>query len=298
MKKLLILTILAVTTIQVDIQAQEKSDNGINPLSLRPIRSSNQAKKYRLWRRVDMREKANSPFFPKGGEITKFIIDGVRAGVLDPYDNDSLSTKITLEEFNKRLFRDFGGTGLTQDEIDAGFGQEEDDGWGSGSGSTSENTNNSSTSQDGWGDTQITADMSGYSLLPTDLPIIELKEDWIFDSERSRAYYDIQVLTIVIPAELTPEGIEKTLASFPYKQLESYFRLNPNCLWFNEENSAKHMNFADAFELRLFDGRIVKTSDPRNRYLDQIYKNPREALLKSQEWEYKIMEMESNFWEY
>lgn len=296
MKKIAILFIIGLIGLSIDSQAQERSDNGVNPLSLRPINSLNQAKKYTIWRRIDLKEKANLPFFSKGSEITKHIIDGVRAGVLEPFSNDSLSRKITLEEFNKRMHRDFEGGGLSQEEIDAGFGAaaKEDDGWGDGG-----TTGTASTSQnDGWGDNQTANLQTGYDLLANELYLLEIKEDWIFDSQRSRAYYDILVLTIKIPAELSPDGIEKELASFRYRELESYFRLNPNALWFNEENTAKHMNFADAFELRLFSGRIIKTSDPRNRYLDQIYKNPREALLKSQEWEYRIMEEESNFWEY
>lgn len=295
MKRIAIYLVCAFAGLQTDLVAQERSDNGVNPLSLRPINTSNQAKKYTLWRRIDLKEKANLPFFSKGSEITKHIIDGVRAGVLEPFSNDSLMTKITLEEFNKRMHRDFEGGGLSQEEIDAGFGATEDDGWGEGG--TTE-AKNASSSQDGWGDTQVTNLDTGYELLAGELYVLEIKEDWIFDSQRSRAYFDVLVITIKIPAELSPEGIEKDLASFKYKELESYFRLNPNCLWFNEENTAKHMNYADAIELRFFNGRIVRTSDPRNRYLDQIYKNPREALLKSQEWEYKIMEEESNLWEY
>lgn len=299
MKRIAIYLVCAFAGLQTDLLAQERSDNGVNPLSLRPINTSNQAKKYTLWRRIDLKEKANLPFFSKGSEITKHIIDGVRAGVLEPFSNDSLTNKITLEEFTRRLHRDFEGGGLSQDEIDAGFGTAtEDDGWGGGGGSGDSTAKNASSSQDGWGETQVTALATGYELLPNELYVLEIKEDWIFDSQRSRAYYDVLVVTIKIPAELSPEGIEKDLASFKYKELESYFRLNPNCLWFNEENTAKHMNYADAIELRFFNGRIVRTSDPRNRYLDQIYKNPREALLKSQEWEYKIMEEESNLWEY
>lgn len=299
MKRIAIYLVCAFTGLQTDLLAQERSDNGVNPLSLRPINTLNQAKKYTLWRRIDLKEKANLPFFSKGSEITKHIIDGVRAGVLEPFSNDSLTTKITLEEFTRRLHRDFEGGGLSQDEIDAGFGTAatEDDGWGDG-GSTDTTAKKASSSQDGWGDAQVTTLATGYELLPSELYVLEIKEDWIFDSQRSRAYFDVLVVTIKIPAELSPEGIEKDLASFKYKELESYFRLNPNCLWFNEENTAKHMNYADAIEQRFFSGRIVRTSDPRNRYLDQIYKNPREALLKSQEWEYRIMEEESNLWEY
>jgi gliding motility associated protien GldN len=135
-------------------------------------------------------------------------------------------------------------------------------------------------------------------MFASDLYIIEIKEDWIFDKQRSRQYFDIQSITIKIPAEANSEGLEKTLASFKYKELESYFRLNPNCIWYNAANTAKHINLADAFELRLFNGRIVKKSNALNKYLDQVYKNPKQALQKSQELEYELMEFENNLWEY
>lgn len=284
--------------------AQEKSNNGLNPLSLRPVHESNVMYKTTVWRRLDMREKLNSPMFAKGAEITKHLIDGVKAGVLDAYATDTLNKKLTLEDFNKRLFRQFEGGGLSQAEIDAGFGTGEDDGWGGGAKTTG-------GSDDGWGEGASTpaaggakkpaspaASGGGYEMFPDELYIVEIKEDWLFDKQRSRQYNDIQTLTVMIPAEAAPDGLEKPLATFRYKDLEIFFRSNPNCIWYNEKNTAQHKNLADAFELRLFNGRIIRISDPRNRYLEDIYKSPKAGLLKSQEMEYELMEKEHNLWEY
>lgn len=296
MRKIKVLTILGLMIGSSTIMAQEKSDNGINPLSLRPIHESNVMYKITLWRRLDLMEKQNQPLFAKGSEITKHLIDGVKAGVLEPYDNDSLSRKITLEEFTTRLTKKFEGGGLSKEEIEAGFGaaSTEDDGWGGGGGAAKTETSQASAST-----TAKTAAMTdGYELFPSELYVIEIKEDWIFDKQRSRQYFDIQTITIKIPAELSSDGLERELASFKYKELESYFRLNPNCIWYNAINTAQHKNLADAFELRLFDGRIIKKSNSLNKYLDQIYKNPKEALLKSQQLEYELMEYENTLWEY
>ncbi|MCP9770078.1 gliding motility protein GldN [Lacihabitans sp. LS3-19] len=298
MKKITVLTSLLAFVAFSAVFAQEKSDNGINPLSLRPVHESNVMYKLTLWRRLDLNEKANQPLFAKGTEITKHLIDGVKAGVLEPYDNDSVSTKITLEEFTRRLTKKFEGGGLSKEEIEAGFGSEtsgEDDGWGGGGSATE------TTSQDsGNTETQATssANADGYELFASDLYIIEVKEDWIFDKQRSRQYFDIQTITIKIPADLSSDGLEKELASFKYKELESYFRLNPNCIWYNAANTAQHKNLADAFELRLFNGRIIKKSNALNKYLDQVYKSPKEGLQKSQQLEYELLEWENNLWEY
>ncbi|HLO46111.1 MAG TPA: gliding motility protein GldN [Leadbetterella sp.] len=299
MKKITVLTFLLALVASGAVVAQEKSDNGINPLSLRPVHESNVMYKLTLWRRLDLNEKANQPLFARGTEITKHLIDGVKAGVLEPYDNDSVTTKITLEEFTRRLTKKFEGGGLSKEEIEAGFGTEgaasEDDGWGGG-GSATETTSQNSGSKPAA--TNAAANSEGYELFAKDLYIIEIKEDWIFDKQRSRQYFDIQTVTIKIPAELSSEGLEMELASFKYKELESYFRLNPNCIWYNSANTAQHKNLADAFELRLFNGRIIKKSNPGNKYLQDIFKSPKEGLQKSQQLEYELLEWENNLWEY
>ena len=45
--------------------AQEKTDNGINPNSVRAIHESKVMWKTTIWRRVDLNEKQNQPFFAK-----------------------------------------------------------------------------------------------------------------------------------------------------------------------------------------------------------------------------------------
>jgi hypothetical protein len=292
---------------------QEKSDNGLNPLSLRPVHNSNVDKKVTLWRRVDLREKQNQPLFAYDTEITKHLIEGVKSGILDAYSDETLKERLTLDQFNERMFRRFEGGGLSQAEIDAGFGSEtEDDGWGNAGG------NNKSTSDDGWGDGGNTSsvnnsgssrngtpnagsqqsDGEGYYMFPQDFYILEIKEDWLFDRQRSRQYFDIQSITIKIPAENSTDGLEKNLATFKYIDLVQFFKNNPNAVWFNEANTAKNVNLADAFELRLFSGRIVKTSNSQNKYLDELYGSPEKALIKSQEIEYELLEWEHNLWEY
>ncbi len=289
--------------------AQEKSDNGLNPLSLRPVHESNVAYKIGLWRRVDLREKQNQPLFANDNEITKHLIEGVKSGILDAYAEEDLKERLTLAEFNERMFKRFEGGGLSQEEIDAGFGSEtleddgwgtadsggSDDGWGDGS-STTDNTQNPSTSASST--VSVAAAQDGYEMFPNEFYILEIKEDWIFDRQRSRQYFDIQSITIKIPAEASSDGLEKTLASFKYKDLEQFFRNNPNAVWFNEANTAKHINLADAFELRLFHGRIVKKSNSLNKYLDELHGSPKEALIKSKQLEYELVEWEHNLWEY
>ena len=127
---------------------------------------------------------------------------------------------------------------------------------------------------------------------------MEIKEDYIFDKQRSRAYNSIQTISIIIPAEKTIKGFDVPVASFRYKDLDQYFRSNPKCIWYNFRNIAQHKNMADAFDLRLFNARIIKQSNPTDSFLVDLFKGEKAGLRASEQLEYKLMEFEHNLWEY
>jgi hypothetical protein len=271
---------------------QEKSNNYLNPLSLRPIHEENVMYKTTLWRRIDLKEKQNQPLFSKGSEITRHLIDAVKAGLIEAYDNDSLTTKLTLDQFMERLMLKGEGGGLSEEEKAAGFSAGGDDGWGGDSGGAKPAAGAATAS------TSTVDPGAGVEVFPTQLTTLELKEDWIFDKQRSRQYFDILTMKLIIPADQTTLGFDRPICTFKYKELERYFRSNPKCIWYNAANVAQHKNLADAFELRLFHGKIIKKSNALDNFLDDIYKSPREGLLKSEQLEHELMEFEHNLWEY
>lgn len=303
------IALLSLTT-STWVSAQEKDNKGKNPDSVRPIDESNIMWKQRLWRRMDLNEKQNQPFFSKGNEITKYLIEWVQSGVLQPYRNDSLKTKITKEEFLKNLVMENIGNdnALSDAEKAAGFGTESaggttagaDDGWGDpkpkalvGGGTTA----TTPAKNDGFNNPTPVSNGSDL-YYAKQLSILEIREDAIFDKQRSRLYYDIQAITIIIPANMTTAGFDKNVGSFRYKDLDKLFRSNPNCVWYNEQNEAQHKNMADAFDLRLFHARLTKKGNSKDDDLDTIYGGSKQGLIQSQQLEYKLMEMEHNLWEY
>src|SRR6187431_2370662 len=85
--------------------AQEVQDLEVqyNPNSLNPIALYEQHYKVRVWRTIDLQEKQNKGFFAKNGEISKFIIDAIMSGeIADVYASDSLTTKLSKDDFIKR----------------------------------------------------------------------------------------------------------------------------------------------------------------------------------------------------
>ena len=284
------------------ISAQE-TPNYVNHNSTAGIPDYDIMYKKRLWRRMDLKEKQNRSFFAFNNEITKIIIEAVHAGVLFPYKNDSLLTRMTKEEFLENLkMPAYGGNELTEEEKAMGFTADDswgdDDGWGDDAGS-------------GWGDEPAEtgddsqADASAAAgadyFFPADVSVLQIMEDWVFDKRRSRLFYDIQSITLILPADKFPEtGLRREVATFKYKDLEDLFRSMPEeAIWFNPQNSAEHKNLADAFLLRLFTARLIKVANPEDSYIADIYNtSPKEGLIASQRIEQELLELEHELWEY
>src|ERR1700754_1360953 len=80
-----------------------------NPNSINPIPLYEQHYKVRVWRTIDLQEKQNKGFFAKNGEISKFIVDAIMSGeIADVYQTDSLTTKLSKEDFIKRQQQEAG----------------------------------------------------------------------------------------------------------------------------------------------------------------------------------------------
>ena len=108
LNKILVLFVLLSTASIDNSYSQAEVSNGYNPLSLRQVHESYLMWKKTLWRRIDLNEKQNKPFFARNRELSKIIIDAVQEGVLIPYLNDSVNDEnvMSREEFIERMKQD------------------------------------------------------------------------------------------------------------------------------------------------------------------------------------------------
>ncbi|MGB0524565.1 MAG: gliding motility protein GldN [Flammeovirgaceae bacterium] len=270
--------------------AQEVNEE-YNYNSLRPIRKSDMMYLNTLWWRMDMREKQNEAFFAEGNQITQIIVDAVKAGVLRPFTDDKLETRMSLNEFLENL--KLPESGMDEDPIDGWPSEEEI--WPDGDGTepwTGEGSLTDGTTIEG-------AESAGDDeFLTKQMPILEIKTQLIFDKKRSRMYREVESITIVIPGDYYPSGIDKKLATFSYKELvENVFVDNPNATWYNSQNIVEHRNLADAFDLNLESAQLIRYANPRDAYIEDIYNGDlKVALGKSQEYTHGLLEKESNTW--
>jgi len=284
--------------------AQEVQDLEVqyNPNSLNPIALYEQHYKVRVWRNIDLREKQNKGFFAKNGEISKLIIDAVKSGELtDVYKSDSLTSKMSKEDFLSALVQE---QAQTYPAWDPAADYITDD-------IISYNGKNYRASQDNRGAAPAegsenwspTTQGSGIEYLIGDISTAHLMEDMIFDKRRSRLYYDIQAIELIIPGAKTATTLDVSLGWFKYKDLEKLFRNNiQKAVWFNRQNTAQNKNFGDAFLLRLFHGSIYKVQNPDDETLEDTYRGngrPYQEGIWAREWtEMMLMEKEHNLWEF
>lgn len=274
-----------------------------NPNSINPIPKYEQHYKLRVWRTIDLREKQNKGFFSNNGEITKLIVDAVRSGeITDIYEYDSLNTRMAKETFLGRLQAQGGmqydawnpTRDWYSDEITTYNGRNyralRD----------SRGANPETTLDDAWA---LTSEGRAVDYLPRQMYQLRLMEDIIFDRRRSRLYYDIQAIQIIVPGAETTTQIDEYLGWFKYKDLEKVFRNHPEkAVWFNRQNTAQNKNFADALLLRLFRGSLWKIENPDDETIYDVYMGsgrPYKEAVWATEWnEMMLMEKEHNLWEF
>jgi len=236
---------------------------GYDPLSVRKVHNSDIMYRMQVWRTLDLREKCNRPLFARGNEISKAIIDEVMAGRLSAYAKDSLTKLLSLTEFNDKI-------------MDPGSAQVDADG------------------------NPIPG--TGVPFQGSALYILKFRENLLFDKQRSRFYYDIQTITLYVPAEYnTIKGTETEVATFKYKDLVKVFKNMPNARWYNSQNRAEDKKISDAMDLRLFCSRIIKLSNPEDKMIEDMPEyqaSPKTILIASQKYEYDLVAKENEVWDY
>ena len=190
LNKILVLFVLLSTASIDNSYAQAEISNGYNPLSLRQVHESYLMWKKTLWRRIDLNEKQNKPFFARNRELSKIIIDAVQEGVLIPYLNDSVNDEnvMSREEFIERMKQD---AVEEEDEFDD-FGDDPfgDDPFG-----------DDPFGDDPFAETEIEGTPEPELIPKREFSIFEIKEDLYFDRVHSRIYFDIQAVSFYLPGD-------------------------------------------------------------------------------------------------
>ncbi len=76
---------------------------GYNPLSVFPVHVSQVMYRMKIRRLVDLKEKCNVPFFNNNFEVTKYMMEGIKAGALPVFHKDTITKLLPVDMVLKVL---------------------------------------------------------------------------------------------------------------------------------------------------------------------------------------------------
>jgi gliding motility associated protien GldN len=227
----------------------------------------------RVWRTIDLREKMNHPLYYPTEAINdrKSLFDVIRQGLMvdgsiTAYDAGPL---LTDDEFKKPLLATELKDMFTR--MDTQY------------------TENLET-----GDMDMV--VQEINLESRDILMYKVKEDWIFDKQRSTM--DIRIIGIAPMREVRGEDGEVR----GYAPM--FWLYYPECRYvfanwdaFNRENDAERRSFEDIFWKRQFSSYITKWSNVYDRGISD-YKTGLDALLEGEEIKQTLFEFEHDLWNF
>lgn len=124
-----------------------------------------------------------------------------------------------------------------------------------------------------------------------DIIAYKLKEDWIFDKQRSERYVRIiGIAPVIRPRDEQGNEKEGDKDLFWLHYPECRYTFN-NYDVFNSHNSAQRMTFDQLFQMRMFHGYIIKEDNNYNRLIQQ-YALGIDGLLESERIKNELFVME------
>ena len=243
----------------------------IDPIPYCYIREADVIWSRRIWRVLDMREKMNQPFYYPIKEthgwksFITILLDAMREGTITAYSpaDDQFQIPITYKELMDKLRVKQKVTLSRPDNPDEKF------------------------------DTVIEKDF-----YPEDVKKIRIKEDWVFD--RQRSVQEVRILGICPMIDNVDPNTGEIRGETPIFWV--YF---PECrplLAKNEQFNLKNgvagrLTYDDVFMKRMFASYIFKEENVYDRRIDE-YESGVGALLEAEKAKQNLFEFEQNVWEY
>ncbi|MCE4563884.1 gliding motility protein GldN [Maribellus sp. CM-23] len=243
------------------------------PMPLVSVREADVFWSKKIWRVIDLREKANISLYYPTKEIAgrvnliSLLLTGIENSQLTPYDarsDDDFKVPMTYTQV-KELF---GAKATTQEKINFDTGEKEN--------------------------VVVQGDIRR-----EEIKQYMLKEEWYFDKQTSTL--NVRILGICPIREYVSEGD----ASGQIRRQKVFWIYFPEArpllatnLALNPVNDARQQSFDDLFIKRMFTSYIIKESNMYNDRDISSYLSGIDAMLESKRIENDIFNYEQDLWEY
>ena len=285
MKKILVLVFIAILVMGVKFSSKAQVLEGpprdgiydrttitqMQPIPYVPLREADIIWSKRIWRTVDMKEKMNQPFYypvtPQNGweSFSTIILDAMKEGSITGYSpiSDQFLNPITYKELMSTLGRKKPYKNLPRN--------------------------------DGTDATYDTVIMEQF--IPGDVKKFKIKEDWVFDKQRSQMEGRILGIGLIRDRYDDNNVIQgDELICWVYfpecrKVLATKEQFNLN------NGTAARLSYDDVFMKMMFSSFIYKEENVYDRTIGE-YAAGVDALLEAEKAKAKLFEFEQSLWEY
>ena len=227
----------------------------------------------RVWREIDLREKINLPLYYPTEPINdrKSLFDVIKQGILDDgsitaYDPGPIGTD---DEFTKVLQPTEVKEMLTRSDTT-------------------------------WTDNIYTGEqeqvITNTEVKSADIRKYRLKEDWVFD--RQRSVMDIRIIGLCpLKENIGSDGEFRGYTPMFWLYFPELRYVLVNWDVFNRENDAERRSFDHIFWTRQFNSTITKVSNVYDRNIS-MYKSGIDALLEGEEIKEALFNFEHDLWNF
>ena len=239
----------------------------MNPIPYVPLREADVIWSRRIWREINMKEKMNQPFYfpetPQGTwkSFMQLVLDNMKEGTITSYEDDKFILPRNYNEIMKQSERTIKKN-LLREGTDVEY------------------------------DTTYTE-----SFQATAVTKLKLKEQWVFD--RQRSVLEVRILGICpVKESYDDQGVYRG-------DMDMFWIYFPECRnifakteQFNLKNGdAGRLSYDDVFMKRMFSSFIFKEENVYDRKISD-YAIGVDALLEADRAKASLHEFEMSVWEY
>jgi gliding motility associated protien GldN len=222
----------------------------------------------RVWREIDLRDKMNMVFASPKGRLIDIITDAVMAGELTAYDATSTKEDVNGDEFSTVLKPEDAMSKFADSVLVPIFDNE-----GNQTGTT----------------------VKPGEFNPDSIVKFRIKEDWIFDKQRSVFEPRIIGIAPMIKVKAAGQTLDDQPAFWIYFPEVRQILVTKEVV--NRRNDATGLSYDDVFMKRLFASYIVKESNPEDLRIKD-YAQGIDKLQESERIKKELMNREHDLWSY
>lgn len=222
----------------------------------------------RVWREIDLREKMNSIYASPKARLIDIIMDAVMAGELTAYDAVPTKEDKGGDEFSTILKPEQAMAKFADSVVVPEFNAQGE---------------------------QIGSHIAPGEFNPDSVLRFQIKEDWIFD--RQRSIYEPRIIGIapMVKIKAAGQNLGEQPAFWIYFPEARHIFVTKEVV--SRSNDATGLSFDDMFMKRLFASYIVKESNPEDLRIKD-YAQGVDKLYESERVKKELFDYEHDLWSY